>query len=96
MIPLSAENRDGAGVAAGDPVNVTIELDDAPREVEVPADLAKALKAAPGARKTFDALSYSAPQGMGALDQRRQDARDAAAPHRQGRRRHAPRRLTAP
>ena len=59
MIPLSAENRDGAGVAAGDDVNVTIELDTAPREVEVPADFAKALKATAGVRKAFDALAYS-------------------------------------
>ncbi len=59
MIPLSAENREGAGVAAGDDVNITIELDTAPREVEVPADFAKALKANAGLRKTFDALAYS-------------------------------------
>ena len=59
MIPLSAENRTAAGVAAGDAVNVTIELDTAPREVEVPADFAKALKAHTGLRKTFDALAYT-------------------------------------
>jgi hypothetical protein len=59
MIPLSAEHREGAGVAAGDDVNITIELDTAPREVEVPADFAKALKANAGLRKTFDALAYS-------------------------------------
>ena len=59
MIPLSAEHRTAAGVAAGDDVNVTIALDAAPREVEVPADLAKALKAHAGLRKTFDALAYS-------------------------------------
>ena len=59
MIPLSAEHRTAAGVAAGDEVNVTIALDTAPREVEVPADLAKALKAHAGLRKTFDALAYS-------------------------------------
>ena len=58
MMPLSAENRTAAGVAAGDLVNVTIELDTAPREVEVPADFAKALKAAQ-VRKTFDALSFT-------------------------------------
>lgn len=58
MMPLSAENRTAAGVAAGDQVNVTIELDTAPREVEVPADFAKALKAA-RARQTFDALAFT-------------------------------------
>src|SRR5439155_1121133 len=43
MLPLSAENRSGAGVAAGDEVEVDIELDTAPREVSVPPDFAEAL-----------------------------------------------------
>ncbi len=60
MIPLSAEHRSAAGVAAGDEVEVTLEVDTAPREVEVPADLATALDAVPAARAAFDALSYSA------------------------------------
>jgi uncharacterized protein YdeI (YjbR/CyaY-like superfamily) len=34
-------------------------VDDQPRAVEVPADLAAALDAAPAARAAFDALSYS-------------------------------------
>ena len=59
LLPLSAENRTAAGVAAGDPVEVDVELDDAPRVVEVPADLAAALDAEPAARRRFDALSYS-------------------------------------
>ena len=59
MISLSAANRAAAGVAAGDEVDVEIELDTAPREVEVPDDLAGALDAEPDARRTFDALSYS-------------------------------------
>ncbi|MBN9373821.1 MAG: YdeI/OmpD-associated family protein, partial [Cellulomonas sp.] len=36
-----------------------VELDQAPRTVEVPDDLATALAAAPVARAAFDALSYS-------------------------------------
>jgi hypothetical protein len=60
LLPLSAENRTAAGVAAGDPVEVDVELDHAPRVVEVPADLAAALDAEPAARRRFDALSYSA------------------------------------
>jgi hypothetical protein len=60
MLPLSAEHRTAAGVNAGDSVEVTIELDLEPRTVEVPADLAAALAAKPGARPAFDALSYSA------------------------------------
>ncbi len=59
MLPLSAENREAAGVAAGDEVEVELALDTAPREVEVPPDLAAALDADPAARRTFDALSNS-------------------------------------
>jgi hypothetical protein len=59
MVGVSAEHRAGAGVAGGDEVDVDIELDTAPREVEVPADLAAALAAEPEARRTFDSLSYS-------------------------------------
>jgi hypothetical protein len=59
ILPLSAEHRTAAGVQAGDTVEVTIELDTEPRTVEVPADLAAALAAKPGARPAFDALSYT-------------------------------------
>jgi Bacteriocin-protection, YdeI or OmpD-Associated/Domain of unknown function (DUF1905) len=59
MVGVSAEHRAGAGVAGGDEVDVDIELDTAPREVRVPADLAAALDAEPAAQRTFDGLSYS-------------------------------------
>jgi bifunctional DNA-binding transcriptional regulator/antitoxin component of YhaV-PrlF toxin-antitoxin module len=59
LLPLSAENRTAAGVAAGDRVEVDVELDDTPRVVAVPADLAAALDAEPAARRRFDASSYS-------------------------------------
>lgn len=59
LVPLSAEQRAGAGVAAGDEVDVEVELDTAPREVVVPPDLAAALDAEPAARRRFDALAYS-------------------------------------
>jgi hypothetical protein len=59
MLPLSAENRTAAGVAAGDPVEVDVELDDAPRTVDVPPDLAAALAAEPELRERFDALAFS-------------------------------------
>jgi hypothetical protein len=45
MIPLSAENRQAAGVGAGDKVEVDIELDTHPRVLEVPDDLAVAIAA---------------------------------------------------
>ena len=59
MIPLSAEHRTAAGLAAGDRVEVDVELDTAPREVELPDDLAAALDAQPDARRRFDGMSYS-------------------------------------
>jgi hypothetical protein len=59
LLPLSAENREAAGVAAGDAVEVALELDDAPREIDVPDDLSAALDAEPAARATFDGLSNS-------------------------------------
>jgi hypothetical protein len=59
LVPVSAENRVRSGIAAGDVVDVEIERDDAPREIEVPDDFARALDAAPGARAAFDALSFS-------------------------------------
>jgi hypothetical protein len=59
MVGVNAEHRAAAGVAGGDEVDVEMELDTAPREVTVPADLAAALEAEPDARRTFDGLSYS-------------------------------------
>ena len=58
LLPLAKEHRDNAGVKAGDKVEVILEVDDAPREVEVPKDLAAALKKA-GLRAAFDALAFS-------------------------------------
>jgi hypothetical protein len=59
LIPVSAEVRAKAGVAAGDEVDVDLVPGDAPRTVEVPADLAAALDGAPAARAAFSALSRS-------------------------------------
>jgi hypothetical protein len=58
-VGVSAEHRAGAGVTAGDEVDVDLELDTAPRTLEVPPDLAAALDAEPAARTFFDSLSYS-------------------------------------
>ena len=46
-----------AGIAHGDPVTVEFELDDAPRVVEVPEALQRALDADPDAKAKFDALA---------------------------------------
>jgi hypothetical protein len=59
LLPVSAAHRDAAGVAAGDEVNVAIELDTEPREVVVPSDFAAALEGDDAARRTFAGLSYS-------------------------------------
>ena len=59
MLPVSAENRAGAGIAAGDEVAVDLALDTAPREVAVPADFAAALDGDTVARQQFERLSYS-------------------------------------
>jgi hypothetical protein len=59
MIGVSSEHRGPAGVSGGDEVDIDLALDTAPREVEVPSDLAAALDADAGARATFDRLSYS-------------------------------------
>jgi hypothetical protein len=58
MVGVAAEHRAAAGVAAGDTLEVTLELDAEPRTVDVPADLAKALKAAK-ATDAFERLSYT-------------------------------------
>jgi hypothetical protein len=58
-LPVSAEVREKAGVAAGDTVEVTVALDTEPRVVTVPPDLAKALGRDKVARQFFDTLSYS-------------------------------------
>jgi Bacteriocin-protection, YdeI or OmpD-Associated/Domain of unknown function (DUF1905) len=59
LVPLSRENREAAGAAAGDAVDVTIELDTGPREVTVPDDLAQALAADRAAADNFAALSFT-------------------------------------
>ena len=58
-VGVSAEVRAAAKVAGGDEVELELELDDAPREVDVPADFAAALAAHPTEKAMFDKLSYS-------------------------------------
>ncbi|MEZ4541663.1 MAG: YdeI/OmpD-associated family protein [Chloroflexota bacterium] len=64
MLPVSAEVRHGAGIAAGDEVEVSLALDTEPRTVTVPPDLAAALDADAAARVAFDGLSYSNRRGI--------------------------------
>ena len=59
LVGLSREVRDRAGVQAGDEVDVVLELDQAPREVDLPEELASALAADPAVAATFDSLAFT-------------------------------------
>ncbi|PZS12960.1 MAG: 2-isopropylmalate synthase [Solirubrobacterales bacterium] len=59
LLGLNRAVRDGAGVDAGDTVEVEIELDAAPRDVDVPEVLATALAGDPAAMAAFEALAYT-------------------------------------
>jgi hypothetical protein len=59
MVGVSNEVRSRAGVAAGEDVDVEMELDTAPREVTVPPELARELARDDASRSAFEALSYS-------------------------------------
>ena len=58
-IPLRRSNREAAGLEGGETILVRLDLDTDPREITPPADLVKALKAAPGALQGWQALSYT-------------------------------------
>jgi hypothetical protein len=59
LIGFRKEIRDAAGLEMGATITVTIEPDTAPRIVEVPQDLQRALARNAAARKAFERLSYS-------------------------------------
>ena len=59
LIPFSSDKRAATGIRGGDPIVVDLELDTAPRTVDVPDDLAAALDATPGAREAWERLSPS-------------------------------------
>jgi bifunctional DNA-binding transcriptional regulator/antitoxin component of YhaV-PrlF toxin-antitoxin module len=59
FLGVSAENRDAAGIKAGDVVEVDVSPDDEPRDVELPPDFAAALDENPEARDRFERLSYT-------------------------------------
>lgn len=58
LISFSSDRRKATGIAGGDAIVVDLELDTAPRTVDVPADLGAALGDA-GVRAAFDALAPS-------------------------------------
>lgn len=59
MIPLNADHRAGAGVCAGEEVDVDIELDTEPREVVVPHDFSNELDRNEEAKRFFEGLSFT-------------------------------------
>lgn len=59
LLGLNREVRESAGVEAGDKVEVAIELDTDPREVEIPESLAQALSADPDAEAAFERLAFT-------------------------------------
>lgn len=63
MISVSSENQKLAGVKGGDEVDVTVEIDDAPRVLELPEEFAAALADA-GVLEKFQSFSYSKQNGF--------------------------------
>ena len=59
LVGVSAAHREASGLKGGDVIEVTLEVDDAPRVVEVPPELADALAADPDAAAAWAKLSYS-------------------------------------
>ena len=58
-IGLNRTVRDAARIEANDTLTVTMELDTAPRTVEVPAELELAFTEAADARAAYDGLSFT-------------------------------------
>jgi Bacteriocin-protection, YdeI or OmpD-Associated/Domain of unknown function (DUF1905) len=59
LISFNAETRAATGRGAGDEVEVRLDVDDTPRVVDVPAELAAELQRDDVARAAWDALSFS-------------------------------------
>ncbi len=59
MISFSSDKRVATGLNGGDKIAVTLELDTAPRVMDVPPDLQKALEKDKAAKAYFATLSYS-------------------------------------
>jgi hypothetical protein len=59
LISFNAATRKITGRGAGDEVEVRLDVDDAPRTVEVPEDLAAELAGDDAAKAAWDGLSFS-------------------------------------
>lgn len=63
IISFSKEHREKSGLGGDDEVEVDLELDTEPREIDVPDDLQAALDAEPEALAFWNTLSFSAKRG---------------------------------
>ena len=59
FIPFRRSHREAAGLEGGETLKVQLALDPEARTVSPPADLVRALKAVPGARDAWKALSFT-------------------------------------
>jgi hypothetical protein len=59
LIGFNKELRERAGIAIGDEVGVTLELDDEPRTVELPPALKDALDRDAQAKAAYEGLTYT-------------------------------------
>ncbi len=59
MVPFNKANRDGAGAAAGDKIEVLIEPDNEKRSVAIPEDLATALAKNKKLMAVWEKMSYT-------------------------------------
>src|ERR1043165_441060 len=58
-IPLRRSNREAAGLEGTETLDVRLDLDTEKREIQPPADFARALKATPHAWERWQELSFS-------------------------------------
>ena len=59
LLIILKEIREKIGKSFGDEVRITVELDEEPRVIEIPAELRKAFQAEKEAKTSFDKLSYT-------------------------------------
>ena len=79
LLGFKRELREAADIEEGDVLDLDLELDTEPREVDVPSDLEAALDGQ--SKAAFDRVLH-APQGVRRLDRGGQAAGDARAPSR--------------
>ncbi|MFK8911843.1 YdeI/OmpD-associated family protein [Streptomyces sp. YS-3] len=59
LIGISAANREASGVDLGEEIEVELRLDEEPRVVEAPDDLAAVLDADPALRGAYERMAFS-------------------------------------